>query len=575
MKRKTTSTPTRVHTYGCSYRGIITNAELAEDQYRRAYVYQQKLVELELKRRAAVRSILGSAPDVVALAQTVATCEAEVEAAVLLVKTVRKAGRTRMVPPELADRLARAKSACKDARAAVKTAQAVSALNPEIRSALDKINSENKADVKAARQGSGLTAWGTYLIIDKAAEQQRNGKMDPRHRPYNGEGRLAVQFQKGTTVDKLFGDDTRMQIAPKLGGSPKRHMCKIRIASNGRAPVWAEIEVFIHRPLPPDSRITWAWLQRVRRGRDYTYSLQITVESATFLSVSTGRKRVAVDLGWRVADRGANGLRVAYWQDSNGEHGELRLDAKLLSALDYPAQLSGIETKWFEQARSELAAWLAATPHPEEHAARTANLASWRSAMRLASYVWWWRLNRFAGDAAMYAQMNEWRVRRFWHYRDWALHQRDSAFAARKDLYRNFARHLLHDCRELALEDFDLRAFARKTDDTPSAQRFWRMMGSPHELRLCLISAAKKAGVLISKLDPAMTTRRCHACGNELPWDQEREVAHTCAICGVTWDQDQNACINLLASGSVMPPVPEALASSESTPEIGGENSTG
>jgi hypothetical protein len=52
MNRKTTPEPARVYNYGC-YRGVTVNAELVEDQYRKAHAYQQKLVELELNRRRA------------------------------------------------------------------------------------------------------------------------------------------------------------------------------------------------------------------------------------------------------------------------------------------------------------------------------------------------------------------------------------------------------------------------------------------------------------------------------------------------------------------------------------------
>jgi hypothetical protein len=35
-------------------------------------------------------------------------------------------------------------------------------------------------------------------------------------------------------------------------------------------------------------------------------------------------------------------------------------------------------------------------------------------------------------------------------------------------------------------------------------------------------------------------------------WDQAAGVMHRCGNCGVLWDQDQNAAINLLARGNAM-----------------------
>jgi len=564
MQRKTTTAPTRVYSYGCSFRGVTKNADLVEEQYRRAHAYQQKLVELELQRRAAVRAVLATDAGVVKLAEVVAQHEKALTDDLVAAAAIKQATRSKKLPPELRDRLAQTKQDLRAARDAWKAARRLFATDPNTKAALDKTNTDHVVAVKAARAASGL-AWGTYLILERAADQQRNEKMDPKHRGYTGEGRLAVQFQGGTTVAGVFGgEDTRMRIEPKPGGSRKRHICKLRIGSDGRAPIWAEIEVFIHRQLPADSRITWARLKRTRRGRDYLYDLQITLESQTFAGVlqDMAHRRVAVDLGWRVTDKGAGGLRVAYWRDSDGRHEELRLPAKLLSSLDYPDQLLGIETNWFERAKAKLLAWRADVVLPEEHRSYTGTLAHWQSPLTLASYVWWWREHRFAGDELIFATMDEWRVRRFWHYRDWRMFQRDKALAARKDFYCVFASKLVVDCKELVLEDFDLSAFATK-DTGPSAFRYWRRTGAPSELRLCLIAAAKKVGAKITLVDPAMTTRRCQACGSEEPWDQKTETVHTCKTCGTTWDQDDNATINMLASGSMVSGTSESLDPAE------------
>ena len=548
MNRKTTPEPARVYNYGC-YRGVTVNAELVEDQYRKAHAYQQKLVELELNRRRAVRTVLATDARVAAALEAVATQEALLAPELELAKTSKQASKSKALPSDLRNRMAQIKQDLQAARDELKTAKHLAAKIPSIADALTQTTSEHKVAIKWARSTAGLY-WGTYLILERAAEQQRKEKHDPRFREYEGEGRLAIQFQKGTTVASIFGgEDRRMRIQPI---SKKRHLCKFRIGSDKAAPVWAEIDVAIHRPLPADGRITWAWLQRLRRGRGYVYNLQITVESATFFgappSGSEPHRRIGVDLGWRVANRGNGGLRVAYWHDSNGVSDELRVPPSILTALDYPAQLLGVETNWFERAKAELLAWRLERALPEEHLSRSGTLAQWKSARRLASYVWWWREHRFAGDETIFAAMNEWRVRRFWHYRDWSLAQRDKALAMRKDFYRCWAKKLVVDCKELVLEKLDLRVFSKDDDDSTSPQRYWKMQGAPSELRLCLIAAAEKVGAKVTIVNPAMTTRRCHACGSEQPWDQEHEVVHTCEACGAEWDQDDNAGINLLAS---------------------------
>jgi transposase len=45
-----------------------------------------------------------------------------------------------------------------------------------------------------------------------------------------------------------------------------------------------------------------------------------------------------------------------------------------------------------------------------------------------------------------------------------------------------------------------------------------------------------------------MTTQRCAVCGCEDRWDAATQVDHVCVACGRSWDQDANACRNMLAA---------------------------
>jgi hypothetical protein len=553
MKRKTSSVPTRIYVYGVHPRGITEGQALADDQYCKADDYRTKLVTLELERRTAVRAVLDEAPTVIEIGQRVAREEATVETLYKQAREANAAARKRTMTAETRQTIKEAKAQLAVARKAWKAERSAAAADPPTKARLDEIEARHHARIIEERAASDLY-WGTYLVCEKAAEQQRKALMDPRHKPRTGEGRIAVQIQKGMTVARLAGDRRfRMRELPGTRRSRGKYLaeCSLRAGSVGRDPLWVTFTAVVHRPLPDDAKIMWAWLYRWRRGRAWAYELHITVESREFAqAVAAGEGRVALDLGWRVAEKGNGGLRVAYWKDDKGNEGEVRLDNELLSALDYPSQLLGVETHWFEKMRGELVTWAKANTLPPEHAARLENLAQWRNAKRLSSAVWWWKDNRFAGDEAIFSPLNEWRVRRFWHYRDWSINQREKALARRLDFYRMFARTLLARYDTLVLEDFDLRKFAAKpkAEDAPvpNAERYWRMMGSPHELRIALIDTARKLGRTFVKLDPAMTTRRCDECGCEDTWDQS-QLMHTCAACGRVRDQDLNACNNLLA----------------------------
>src|SRR5690606_22488963 len=100
--------------------------------------------------------------------------------------------------------------------------------------------------------------------MDKA----RKNAMPPRFRRWDGSGKLAVQLQNGLPVEDAFGDDTRLQIDPVdpvAWNSPSRSerihknrtKVRIRIGSENRKPIWAELDIAMHRPLPKGGKIKW------------------------------------------------------------------------------------------------------------------------------------------------------------------------------------------------------------------------------------------------------------------------------------------------------------------------------
>jgi transposase len=60
--------------------------------------------------------------------------------------------------------------------------------------------------------------------------------------------------------------------------------------------------------------------------------------------------------------------------------------------------------------------------------------------------------------------------------------------------------------------------------------------------------AATRKGGEATDIDPALTTRRHHQCGHQLPADVNtaRHPIVSCPRCDVTFDQDANAVANML-----------------------------
>ena len=134
------------------------------------------------------------------------------------------------------------------------------------RTALNQLQEERAGQVKQAQRDSKLY-WCNYDDVRHAYEVARVRVMkegtELREHPWNDSGRVSVRFQRGLPVRTAFTRrGLRLQIDPvsdEAWTSPVRSVrrnlsrskVRIRIASTPEhQPVWFEIPVVIHRPLP-------------------------------------------------------------------------------------------------------------------------------------------------------------------------------------------------------------------------------------------------------------------------------------------------------------------------------------
>jgi len=192
-----------------------------------------------------------------------------------------------------------------------------------------------------------------------------------------------------------------------------------------------------------------------------------------------------------------------------------------------------------------LAKWLAGRDLPDWLIERTRTLRQWRSAARLASVVIHWRENRFAGDKDGFAAVEAWR-KKDKHLYEWEANQRRKAVAWRDDLYRRVAADLSRRYKTAIVEDCNWRDVGRKPDvgennDSGAAAR-QRTIAAPGRLKQLLVERFAET----VKAEAAYTTQRCHACGELAHVETRTSVWVTCQQCGAAWDQDDNACRNML-----------------------------
>ena len=340
-----------------------------------------------------------------------------------------------------------------------------------------------------------------------------------------------------------------------------RTTMKLRIGSTPSGqPIWAVCKVTMHRQLPADGIIKWAWIRKEMLGTHEIYHLQLVIEAASFeqkVSMNERLDAVALDVGWRVRDK--NVLRVGYLLDTAGNRSEILLPESVVSRIKHADGLRGTQDDALDAIKARLGEWIGLNKEilPEWFKDTFQFLALSRSSKKLAWNVREWGRHRFAGDTLIYDEMVAWR-RQFLHLYEWEVNERAGALAERKNFFRHKALDIAQHYKSLPMEDFKLtkiveNAEPEEEDDNPQTQRHNRVMSSISEFRQVLTSTCAAWGCQIVKLPAAYTTLDCHACHTEkdkhAKWNPAAALVHTCQEkCGKTWDQDYNAAANLLAA---------------------------
>lgn len=449
------------------------------------------------------------------------------------------------------------KSEGDEAKAAWKAARKAVWKRDDVLEAARLMDKETMGEARRLCRESGLY-WCNYEAVLVAWQLARKKPGELRfHAARNEPGKVSVRYQTGLPVADAFGDDTRMQVepvAPEAWTSPVRSerrklartVLRLRVASDNRKPVWLVLPMVMHRPLPADGLIRECSVLRERVGFSWRWKAVLIVETPERTPQPTGSGRASIDLGWR---RRPHGLRVCAWRDDSGRSGDLVLPPGWLAEMAKTENLRSIRDDHLNATRAALLAWLIETPSaPEWIGQERARFKSWRSQSSMMRLVRLWRERRFPGDDIGLAMLEEWR-RRDVHLYSYEANLRDQLIRQRREIYRLFAADLARRYREVVLEDFDLRPvvmLAKHAKEMHAAARHQRVWAAPSVLRLAVVNACEREGLLVSKVPCAYTTVICGECGSLERFDKAREMLHKCEGCGITFDQDDNAAANLL-----------------------------
>lgn len=551
----------------------IEGRQRVEGQIRASARYYNDLIALERCRREVYRSLRREHVDLQALEARRDALAVELQGLRETILAARKLARHRVATADLDARAKQVQTELRTAREMLKAAQQAARDDPQLREAVRRLDERALIWAKALR-ATTEAYWGSYLLVEASIEQARKATVDPTFRRARGrervshdgqgcaEGRIGVQIQGGMTVDELLGgQDTRLRLtdAPdayrgKRTSARGLRRCAtkllyIRVGSEGRAPVWAVFPLILHRPIPDGAIIKGASISlRVVGHREaWTANLTYTREA---VPMPQRAGTVALDLGWR--KRPDASLRVAYWVDDQGRHGEITMPERIRGSLHRARDLQEIQDRHFNRAQKWVVRWLQARGDelPAWLLRERATVGQWRSHERLRRLVHHWRDARFAGDRVIFGALERWmhRSRHLYQYQEGARH---GALLHRRELYRLTAAQLARAYGTVIVEQFDLSRAKRlkqpeEGEDAPRAQRSQLHASAPGELRQAITQAVQRDGGIVVALSAIGTTSHCHACGGVCTWDQGEQLWHTCEHCGAFWDQDRNAATNLL-----------------------------
>lgn len=550
----------KVYRYGLL--APVENSILVRQQIKAGHDYKNRLCAIEIERRNAQRALNSSYGTVADLEPSIATTEAKIVELLAEVKRKKKLKLPVADEQEMITSLKAGNKAAKELRHS-----ALSGLHsdPEKIAKSDLIEEQNVVAHKMARAASGL--WRCNYDMHDAAHADRR-KMplyvntlpnNPEFKRWRNEGAVGIRFKTAPDVEAVeksrYLQIEPMPLPPRADPnsklSQKRRYCllKLRIGSapeNQQIPVWAAWPMVMHRPLPPDAVVKSAAVHLRMIGPREEWSVVITVEfPEPVCLVPADAPRVAIDVGWRILD---DGILVATCVDDHGGQEKLVLPPKLLSKFQKTEELRSIRATSFNEILSvllkhrelvELPTWF-----PK-------SLAHWTSANRLQGMIQHWKDNRFDGDDEFFAIAEAWRHNDE-HLWRWEADEAKSAQRFRREIYRCFASRMSKKYSRVVMEHFVMTKIVMRPEpgekNNPIA-RSNRHKSSISELRDALTQAFYNRK---DEVPAANTTATCNWCKSIQVWDQAEHVVHRCTSCNAVWDQDFNACRNLLDHAPVV-----------------------
>lgn len=533
-----------------------------------AHEFRKALVALENQRRERVAAVLAVFdPSIPVLDQAYEKARAEKWALEEALKARNQQARTRTATKADRERKRALQAEVNRLKADLKAVKAVAYADEGVKVQLAAIDAQHEERRKEAGHASPLR-WDVLDFIKHSRNKDRSGP-PPRYPRWDEEQMLAFRFKDPLLWSAaLAGSDERLKITilppgpnadPHSARSQHKHRAIVDFRTDPETRV--RLTVHLYRQPPLDTRIKYLYLHRHLVGRRHTWEVQFVLGRDSWpRDDQAAEGACGVDLGWRVVP---DGLRVAYAVGDDGAEHVLTLPHDLLSAWAKVEDLQSIRDLNFDAVRERLVGWIASHRrllprwHLEElgYARKRDNrsrtqLSTWKSPEALSWVVRHWRDHRFEGDEAIFETLEAWRKQNR-HLYDWQTGQRRQVNRRRDDLYRKFARRLARSYQLARLRAVNYRELKGRPEPDESDSKRQARLHAQHAAPGRLAQFIREAMTAHARIPADHPLGTCHACEHRDDFDAAAERVHTCSACGATWDQDQNAALNLLGWSEV------------------------
>jgi len=152
-------------------------------------------------------------------------------------------------------------------------------------------------------------------------------------------------------------------------------------------------------------------------------------------------------------------LRIGY-AHATDEYLDLRLSSIIFEKLKKADDIRSIRDTRQNEVHEALIEFLKSTEVPDWLKKYAKTIDKWESPKRFVNLWKEWRDERFDGDEAMFATLDEWR-KKDWHLHQYETGNRESAIATRKREFYWLARKILEGHKSLALEKMNVQRMSQ------------------------------------------------------------------------------------------------------------------